>query len=652
MPPEIEPISTLLQWRLDATGFLAGGLLIFYAGWVYLRRLNAHRVIPSTTWGISACLLLGAVGTTEWVAGQRQQSLADSLLTLAPAYALGLQNLGHVRIDSGTPPNDNTYQTLQSALREWNRLNRSPGELFTFRREGDGIAVVMDAGPASPEHQLSPAAPFLRALGGDTFFDPTLHANSRGTWVRAFAPIRDASGRVEAALVLSYPAASLLQTVATARVSVLGVSLVLLAGLVAMGTFAAVLFARLREHHATERELHNAKIAADEASRAKSDFLAVMSHEIRTPLNAVMGFANLLAESELDEAQRGYVATITSEGGRLGSLVNDLLDLSKIEEGRLVLERLPFAPAETALEVLRLLNGRAQEKKLELRFEAQLVGPLLVAGDPLRFRQVLINLVDNAIKFTPQGSVTVFLRWQPPAKGASPGKLEVRVRDTGIGIPAEKISDLFQKFMQADTSMTRRYGGTGLGLAICQRLVNLMGGQIEVQSKLGQGSEFSFSLPLTPVALTVEAAPAEAEAEFLRHRPPHILVVDDMETNRFLLEVFLRRNGFEPRLASGGEEAVRLAAQHPFDAILMDLQMPDIDGYEATRQIRRAETPGQHIPIIALTAAIARGTREKCLAAGMDEHLTKPLDLRLFKKMLNQLLAKSEPPPPEPPASG
>ncbi|MCX6952461.1 MAG: ATP-binding protein [Verrucomicrobia bacterium] len=277
---------------------------------------------------------------------------------------------------------------------------------------------------------------------------------------------------------LGSPHEPLLPTLATARAIALGGTAFLIGVVLASSTLLALMRAEIRQHADTERALQQAKTAADEASRAKSDVLAVMSHESRTPLNAVMGFASLLAETQLDEAQRSYVGTITGEGARLSSLINDILDLSKLEEGRLALERRPFAPVETAQEVLRLLSARAQERKIELRFEAQLVNPLLVAGDALRFRQVLVNLLDNAIKFTPQGSVTLFLTWTAPAPGAPQGLLGIRVRDTGIGIATEKQPKLFQMFMQADPSTTRRYGGTGLGLAICQRLVGLMGGEI------------------------------------------------------------------------------------------------------------------------------------------------------------------------------
>ncbi len=447
------------------------------------------------------------------------------------------------------------------------------------------------------------------------------------------------------ALVLGYPASATLATLSLARATVLTAVVVLGFVLLVTALRFALLRAELRVHAATERQLQQAKTAADDANRAKSDFLAVMSHEIRTPLNAVMGFASLLSETRLDESQRGYLGTITTEGARLGSLINDILDLTKIEEGRLVLERLPFAPAESAVEVLRLLSARATEKKLDLRFEGQIAGPLLVAGDPLRFRQILVNLIDNAIKFTPRGSVTLFLTWTPAANiGVTLGQLRVRVRDTGIGIAPEKLQDLFQKFMQVDTSTTRRYGGTGLGLAICRRLVRLMGGEIEVRSTPDEGSEFSFTLPFADVALPATGATDPvAPLSLPRGHVPRILVVDDMETNRFLLEVFLRRNGFEPELAAGGEEAIRLTAKNSYDAILMDLQMPDLDGYAAARRIRANEAVGRHIPIIALTASIAKDTREKCLAAGMDEHLTKPLDLRKFKGLLEKFIAAAAP---------
>lgn len=442
-----------------------------------------------------------------------------------------------------------------------------------------------------------------------------------------------------AELVATQPEAGDVAMISLLRMTMLLGGMAVAGGWLVLASRVAVLEADLRQRVDIERELQHAKTSADEANRAKSDFLAMMSHEMRTPLNAVTGFATLLRDTRLDEAQRDYVRTITGEAARLSSLINDVLDLTKIEEGRLNLERMPFAPVETAHEVLRLLQSRASDQRLDLRFEAQIAGPLLIAGDPLRFRQVLLNLLDNAIKFTPVGSVTLFLTWRPPPAEGGTGQLAVRVKDTGIGIAEEKLRKLFQMFVQADTSTTRRYGGTGLGLAISQRLVRMMGGEITATSKPGVGSEFAFVLPMTSVSPPGETETDEIAPLANTQRRPRVLVVDDMETNRFLLEVFLRRNGFEPELAAGGEEAIRLASANRYDVILMDLHMPDIDGYTAVRKIREDESGHHHTPIIALTASIAKGTREKCLAAGMDEHMTKPLDLRRFRQLLDRLVA-------------
>ncbi len=440
------------------------------------------------------------------------------------------------------------------------------------------------------------------------------------------------------AVPLGYPASAGPDRLLFARGLVLGAFALLAGALLYSAIRLALLRAEIRSHAAAERTLQQAKAEADRASRAKSDFLAVASHEIRTPLNAVMGFANLLAATRLDEHQRSYVGTIATEGRRLTSLINDLLDLGKIEEGRLQLEKLPFSPVETAVEVLRLFGARAGEQKIELRLSAEIAGPLVVAGDALRFRQVLVNLVDNAVKFTSAGAVTVGLGWEFADGGAAHGRLAVSVQDTGIGIAPENVPHLFQMFMQADSSTTRRFGGTGLGLAICQRLVRLMGGEITVNSTPGQGSDFAFSVPFPAVALPAET-PADPAA-----RRPRILIVDDQETNRFLLDVFLRRNGFETELADSGAAAIHLAGSRTYDAILMDLQMPGVDGFTAATLIRRNETGPRRTPIIALTAMVAPGTRERCLAAGMDDHLAKPLDLRRFKTILETQLAAADTP--------
>jgi two-component system, sensor histidine kinase len=330
------------------------------------------------------------------------------------------------------------------------------------------------------------------------------HAVRRG----AAPDFSDAAG----ALALAVPfvggvcAAALVAEASAARGAVLGITALLAAVILLAATGSALLRAELRRRAETERQLQKAKAEADEASRAKGDFLAVMSHEIRTPLNAVMGFAHLLDESPLDDTQRSHVATILSEGARLGTLLNDILDLTKIDKGRLVLESAPFSPIESAQDVIRLFGPRARQRGLELRLDAAACeASLILEGDALRLRQIIVNLVDNALKFTPSGSVTIALAWAAPVAGAPHGRLALRVRDTGIGIPPAKIGRLFQMFTQADSSTTRRYGGTGLGLAICQRLVHLMGGEIAARSEPGAGTEFAVALPLPPFAAEHES---------------------------------------------------------------------------------------------------------------------------------------------------
>jgi len=642
LKPEL--LTGLLRFRVDAIGFviLAGVGCILC--WRALRGRGILAEVPAATrWVLLGLALLGML-TAEWMGARQREALGIAVSSLAPTYVHELQRLGHSKVSTISTGDGVALTELQAAARNWSRLNPALGRFFTFRLdEEDRIRIVVDADAGGAAGDVYPEAPpsFRRALNGEAGFDSIPGRDAFGVWVWSLTPLRDASGRVEAALALGYPAVAGLGSIALTRLVALAAAGFIIALVLAGTIVVARMRSEIGKRADTERALQDAKVTVDEANRAKSDFLAVMSHEIRTPLNAVMGFANLLSGTRLDDAQRGYVSTITTEGARLSSLVDDILDLSKIEEGRLMLNLMPFAPVETAHDVLRFLIPRAMEKRIDLRFEAQIAGALVVSGDPMRFRQVLANLIDNAIKFTPAGSVTLFLTWMAPPEGATQGRLRVRVRDTGIGIPPGKLKTLFQIFTQADSSTSRRYGGTGLGLAICQRLVGLMGGTISVHSTSGEGSEFAFELPLTPA--TLPPAPAPAEPERVAEpgaTPPRILVVDDMETNRFLLEIFLRRNGFEAELASGGEEAVKLATSRRYDAILMDLQMPDVDGYTAVRRIRELEPPGQRTPIIALTASIGPGVREKCLEAGMDDYFTKPLDLAKFRTLLSTLLAR------------
>ncbi|MCS7066595.1 MAG: ATP-binding protein [Fimbriimonadales bacterium] len=356
-------------------------------------------------------------------------------------------------------------------------------------------------------------------------------------------------------------------------------------------------------------------LAAEAANRAKSEFLANMSHEIRTPMNGILGMVELLADTPLSEEQRDYLNTLRVSADHLLGLLNDILDLSKIEAGKLHLEHLPVVLSELVTGTVRLFQARAESKGLRLTVQIAPETPPVVLGDPVRLRQILANFISNAIKFTEQGEVAVRIH---------PLESEIRfaVQDTGIGIPPDRIASIFEPFTQADSSTTRKYGGTGLGLTICKRLAELMGGRIGVESVLGRGSTFYVDLPLPPAETPPLDAPESISAlpDIPAGKP--ILLVEDNEINRKVALRMLSKLQLEVEIATNGAEAVQKATTSAYDLILMDCQMPEMDGYEATRRLREQ---GVRTPIVALTANALEGDRERCLACGMDDYLAKPI---------------------------
>jgi two-component system, sensor histidine kinase and response regulator len=406
----------------------------------------------------------------------------------------------------------------------------------------------------------------------------------------------------------------------------------------------ADLLVEVAERRKAELEAYQSREAAELATRSKSQFLANMSHEIRTPMNAIIGMTELTLDMGLGAEQRDNLEVVRVAADSLLTLIDDILDFSKIEAGKLELEPISFRPRETVEAALKTLSFQAREKGLRLSAEVAPDVPETLVGDPHRLRQVLLNLIGNAIKFTARGRVEVRVGLE--REGPEGFVLKFSVLDEGIGIPAGRLGMIFDPFSQAEESTTRRFGGTGLGLSISTRLVDLMEGRIWVDSEVGRGSKFQFTArfdkPADPKAAPARECPGTAGPSTSR-RPIklRVLLVDDQELNRRVGTHLLARLGHEVRLAEDGFDAVAsFEREGPFDLVLMDVQMPGMDGLEATASIREIQArQGRRCPIVALTAFAMKGDRDRCLAAGMDEHLAKPIRVEDLERVVSRCFA-------------
>ncbi len=375
---------------------------------------------------------------------------------------------------------------------------------------------------------------------------------------------------------------------------------------------------------------------AEDIVIAKQQFLSNMSHEIRTPMNAIIGFTNVILKTKLEGKQQEYINAIKEAGDALLVLINDILDLAKVDSGKMVFVHTPFNLSEAVTTMLRLFEGRIQEKNLTLIQEYDPAIPSILLGDPLRLRQIILNLISNAVKFTTGGKIT--MRVHLLEEDAKKAKIEFTLTDTGIGIAEDKVGQIFNNFEQAYPMDGGAYGGTGLGLAIVKQLLERQGGTIRVASELGKGSTFSFILSFhKTTSLTQTETPAEIETG-TETKHLKILVAEDMALNQLLIRLIMSEFGFEADIADNGKIAIEMLQKNRYDIILMDLQMPEMNGFDATKFIRNEMKDS--IPIIALTADVTTVDLEKCLEIGMNDYISKPIDEKLLLSKILSCLRK------------
>ncbi|MGB4067598.1 MAG: ATP-binding protein [Nitrospira sp.] len=458
-------------------------------------------------------------------------------------------------------------------------------------------------------------------------------------------------GLLEAGIEVMFPAVlpAMLQECLTTNSALLQVEHVVADRVIAWSLFPLEELKLVRAYGldiTSDVALRRAKEAAEESTRAKGIFLATMSHELRTPMNGVLGCTQLLKDTSLTDQQRELIETMHRSADALLTLVNDILDFSKIEAGKMTLEVADVNLRSLICDVTTLTDGLASKKGLTVSVQIDPDVPEEFRGDPIRLRQILFNLVGNAIKFTERGRVTVTVSLKQGRTEASDSVvLQWRIQDTGIGMTPEQQVRLFQAYAQADASTTRKFGGTGLGLMICHQLVQLMGGAITVESSIGQGSTFAYTTNLLPaIHRDASASSLGSDQRSVGEQVGslRVLVADDNEINQVVACKFLQKLGCHVEVARTGREAVEAITRTAYDVVLMDCEMPEMDGYEATREVRRREegTPS-HLPIMALTGHATDEAAQKCHQAGMDKVMTKPLTLPALRTNLQELLGQA-----------
>ncbi len=519
-------LNTFLSYRLD--GILFASITLAAAGFcqavVFRRRADCR--FNLITWVVALVFIASGVAFAEWAGRARARSLQLAYTNLGTTYALELQKLGHAQVRADTAADDPNYLRIIEAQKNWLRVNPFISDIYTFRRHDDRRVVFIvdsetdynrdglfdgyrEARTPAGEIYEETTADFFTALRGQTAFDTTLQSDRWGTWVSSLTPIYDENGNIEAGVGIDYPAADWINGVVIARALALTGMLILVVVYLSRETGIILLRAETRQRRETERALQQAIESAHRADHAKGQLFAAMDNEFRTPLTAVFGFAGLLAETELSSVQRHYVSTIVTAGERLLMMLNALADLRRIEERRLTLDHQPWSPARLMDEILKLAAPATKKKNLELRLEQHCPETLIVAGDPARVRQILHQLVNNAIKFTDRGHIRIAARWISDDDSGK-GRLIFDIEDTGIGIPSQKLAALRGAF--AESGALHAYAGAGLGLLLSQRLVDLMQGTLAIESLFEAGTHCTVTLPMNRLEMQSDHPPRAAAA--------------------------------------------------------------------------------------------------------------------------------------------